>query len=112
MTNRDSLTKAAPIVLFCLAPAASLLAQVPPANNNAHGKADPSKIEFFEKKIRPLLAANCFKCHGPEESEAGLRLNSRAAILNGGDSGPVIDLKEVGLNGASSTKSFEVAHFS
>ncbi len=95
MSNRASLTKAAPVVLFCLASAAALLAQAPPADDNAQGKADPAKIEFFEKKIRPLLAANCFKCHGPEESEAGLRLDSRATILRGGDSGPAIDLREV-----------------
>ena len=93
MTNLVSL---APAVLICLAPAAVILAQAPPVDDNAQGKADPAKIEFFEKKIRPLLAANCFKCHGLEESEAGLRLDSQAAILRGGDSGPAIDLKEVG----------------
>jgi len=96
MPNFASLTKAAPIVLICLASAAALLAQALPPEESVPDKADPAKIEHFEKKIRPLLAANCFECHGPEESEAGLRLDSRAAILRGGDSGPAIDLQEVG----------------
>jgi cytochrome c553 len=46
--------------------------------------------EFFEKSIRPLLADNCFNCHGPQKQKAGLRLDSRAAMLAGGDNGPVI----------------------
>ena len=46
--------------------------------------------EFFEKSIRPVLAANCFECHGPRKHKAGLRLDSREAMLAGGDSGPAI----------------------
>lgn len=47
------------------------------------------QIEFFETNVRPLLVQHCFECHGDgEEAESGLRLNSRAAILAGGDSGP------------------------
>src|SRR5258705_12044060 len=51
---------------------------------------EPAKLEFFEKKIRPLLAENCFKCHGPEKQKAGLRLDSLASIMKGGDSGPAV----------------------
>jgi hypothetical protein len=47
-------------------------------------------IEFFEKKVRPVLATRCYKCHGPTKQEAGLRVDSRAALLEGGDSGPAI----------------------
>jgi mono/diheme cytochrome c family protein len=46
--------------------------------------------EFFEKSIRPVLAANCFECHGPRKHKAGLRLDSRDAMLTGGESGPAI----------------------
>jgi mono/diheme cytochrome c family protein len=46
--------------------------------------------EFFEKSVRPLLSANCFECHGPKKQKGGLRLDSRAALLTGGDSGPAI----------------------
>jgi hypothetical protein len=55
--------------------------------------ADPSSeaVEFFEKKIRPLLVENCFECHGNvKKPKAHLRLDSRAAMLKGGDSGPVL----------------------
>ncbi len=44
--------------------------------------------DFFEKRVRPVLAANCYQCHGPKKQESGLRLDSRAAILKGGDNGP------------------------
>src|SRR5688500_363557 len=44
---------------------------------------------LFETRIRPLLAANCFACHG-ESAMAGLRVDSRAALLRGGETGPAI----------------------
>jgi hypothetical protein len=47
-------------------------------------------VEHFEKKVRPVLHASCFPCHGPEKTKAGLRLDSRSALLHGGDSGPAI----------------------
>lgn len=45
--------------------------------------------EFFEKKIRPVLANRCFACH-TQSKLGGLRLDSREAILEGGKSGPAI----------------------
>jgi cytochrome c553 len=45
--------------------------------------------EYFETKIRPLLASNCYACHTNTQM-GGLRLDSRAAILKGGASGPAI----------------------
>ena len=56
------------------------------------GAADPGPwdAERFERKIRPLLAARCWQCHGSEKSKGGLRLDSAAAIEAGGDSGPVV----------------------
>ncbi len=50
------------------------------------------EVEFFEKKIRPVLAEKCLLCHGAQASVpmGGLRLDSRAAVLKGGDSGPAI----------------------
>jgi hypothetical protein len=47
-------------------------------------------IEFFEKKVRPLLVEHCHSCHGPEKQKAGLRLDSRAAVLKGSDGGIVV----------------------
>jgi len=48
------------------------------------------QARFFEREIRPILAENCFKCHGEAKKKGGLRLDSRAAILKGGDSGPAV----------------------
>lgn len=47
-------------------------------------------LEFFEKKIRPMLAAKCFECHSHrvEKLKGGLLLDSRQGFLKGGDSGP------------------------
>lgn len=41
----------------------------------------------FETQIKPLLASKCFDCHGPETQESHLRLDRRAGMLRGGDSG-------------------------
>lgn len=53
--------------------------------------ADRAKSpEWFEEKIRPLLAARCFECHTDDKS-GGLRLDSREAMLLGGESGSAIE---------------------
>ena len=53
---------------------------------------EPSQVEFFEKKIRPLLVENCYSCHSEAEKiKGGLRLDTRAATLVGGDTGPAIE---------------------
>src|SRR2546422_6062600 len=49
------------------------------------------KIEFFESRIRPVLANNCFACH-TDSKLGGLRVDSRVALLEGGKSGPAIKL--------------------
>ncbi len=46
--------------------------------------------DFFERAVRPVLAENCFQCHGPERQWAELRVDSKAALLLGGDTGAVI----------------------
>jgi cytochrome c553 len=52
----------------------------------------PAQTEFFENKIRPVLANNCYKCHSTqaEKVKAGLLLDSREATLQGGDNGPAV----------------------
>lgn len=47
-------------------------------------------VAFFEQNIRPVLAAQCVKCHGVGKQEGGLRLDSRQAMLKGGESGPAV----------------------
>ena len=55
-------------------------------------KADPAGVEFFEKKVRPVLAQQCYKCHSAtsEKLKGGLRLDARDLMLKGGESGPAI----------------------
>jgi hypothetical protein len=45
---------------------------------------------FFELRIRPILAGTCFECHGGKKVSGELRVDSRAALLKGGESGPAI----------------------
>jgi Protein of unknown function (DUF1553)/Protein of unknown function (DUF1549)/Planctomycete cytochrome C len=45
---------------------------------------------LFATKIRPVLAARCYPCHGPEVHQNGLRLDSLAAILKGSENGQVV----------------------
>src|SRR5438105_5969349 len=53
--------------------------------------SDDAKVEFFEKKIRPLLANNCFNCHSANtNSQGGLRVDDRNGLLKGGGRGPAI----------------------
>src|SRR3954468_4867746 len=46
--------------------------------------------EFFEKRIRPLLADNCYQCHGPKKQESGLALSTASGLRKGGDRGPPV----------------------
>ncbi|MEX2212660.1 MAG: DUF1549 domain-containing protein [Phycisphaeraceae bacterium] len=54
----------------------------------AEAKADPALIEYFETKVRPVLATHCFKCHSEEKQKGDLRLDSLEAMLVGGSAGP------------------------
>jgi hypothetical protein len=51
---------------------------------------DADAIKFFESKVRPVLVARCLKCHGPAQQKGQLRLDSREAVLKGGESGEVV----------------------
>src|SRR5690349_18717769 len=51
---------------------------------------DSEAARFFETKVRPILAENCFSCHGDAQQKAGLRLDRKADALKGATSGPVI----------------------
>jgi cytochrome c553 len=49
----------------------------------------------FERSVRPVLVERCFSCHSAKgKVRGGLQLDSRAAILAGGDSGPAVDLDQ------------------
>ncbi len=46
------------------------------------------QLRFFETTIRPLLADHCYQCHGPDEQESGLRVDTLSGLLAGGKAGP------------------------
>ena len=53
------------------------------------GVHDSAGAHDFDSKVRPILAQNCYKCHTDEQA-GGLQMDTRAALLKGGDSGPSI----------------------
>ena len=63
-----------------------------PATTGTEGSEAPSPeaIEFFEKKIRPVLVATCYDCHSEDSVESGLRVDSLAGLLRGGTRGPAL----------------------
>ena len=52
--------------------------------------ATAADLEFFEKSVRPVLIDRCISCHGPEKAKNDLRLDGRAAMLEGGVMGPAL----------------------
>jgi hypothetical protein len=54
------------------------------------GEPGAGSESFFELKVRPVLAGTCVKCHGVTKASGGLRLDSREAMLKGGDDGPAV----------------------
>jgi hypothetical protein len=63
--------------------AAAVGASVEPAAEDA---------AFFESKVRPIFADNCYRCHSVEKgkSKGGLTLDTREGILKGGEDGPAV----------------------
>jgi len=54
--------------------------------------ADPpaAEIEFFEKRVRPILVEHCYECHRGAKPKGNLRLDTAQGWLTGGDSGPAL----------------------
>jgi hypothetical protein len=50
------------------------------------------QLDFFEKKVRPILVDRCYECHSAESGKikGGLALDARDSILTGGDNGPAL----------------------
>src|SRR5262245_48016971 len=82
---------AAWLLATCVAGGLTAPTVASPAVPGPPAPADPEKVEFFEKKVRPVLADHCYKCHGPQgKVKGGLRLDSAAGMTKGGTSGPVV----------------------
>ncbi len=56
----------------------------------ASAKADEELVSFFEREVRPVFVERCQECHGQTKQANGLRVDSRAALIRGGDSGAAI----------------------
>ena len=68
-----------------------LAAAVVGTSFSAPGAISKEHLRFFETKIRPVLANNCYKCHSASEKvKGGLTVDSKKGLLAGGDSGPAI----------------------
>ncbi len=54
--------------------------------------ADDAGVEYFERQVRPILVARCYECHSAKsvKLQGGLRLDSRAGALKGGETGPAV----------------------
>ncbi len=82
---------------------------------NSGAAADPTarELDFFEKKIRPVLVKHCYECHSAESEELGgkLLLDTRAGSRKGGESGHAVvpgDIKESLLINALRFEDFEM----
>ncbi len=62
----------------------------PPVLRAAEPKPTPQALEYFEKAVRPILADNCFGCHGAKKQQGGLRLDTAAGLAKGTDAGAVV----------------------
>ncbi|MEK6237128.1 MAG: DUF1549 domain-containing protein, partial [Planctomycetales bacterium] len=61
------------------------------------GEESPNSLDFFEKKIRPVLVKQCYECHSVDSKEIGgeMVLDTRAGIRKGGESGPSVVPKNI-----------------
>ena len=80
--------KQRPLHFFALLLSLLCVPVITPAQEHA---LDAASLEFFEKQVRPVLIARCYKCHSEEEKKkGGLLLDSKAGWMAGGDSGQAI----------------------
>lgn len=77
---------AAVCVVFLCAPCVDAEKE-PPASSDPPSE---KQIQFFETKIRPLLADHCYECHGEESQESDLRVDTLLGMLKGGLAGPSV----------------------
>src|SRR5262245_16664495 len=77
-----SLPRFIALLVFCLSATPALSAQ-PPSSKDA--------IDFFEKRVRPVLAANCYNCHSANtNAKRAPPVADRNGLLQGGNGGPAV----------------------
>jgi cytochrome c len=50
----------------------------------------PGSVEFYDQKVKPIFAANCYRCHGGMNHKGGLSIATMAGMLKGGHDGAVL----------------------
>jgi cytochrome c553 len=74
------------LAVLILTSIAAALAVARPASAD-----DAAALDFFEKKVRPVLVNNCYNCHSADtNSKGGLRVDDRNGLINGGGRGPAV----------------------
>ena len=78
----------AAVLIVCMLdpPGAAAAKERPAADAPAAGTQATARVDFG-RQVQPLLAKRCYKCHGPDQGEGGLRLNEHEAALAELDSG-------------------------
>ena len=61
-----------------------------PSTTWAQNPADAQQVEFFERRIRPILTANCNECHSADKHKGGLNMDTAEGMFAGGELGVVV----------------------
>ena len=78
------------VVVLAVVGSAVLVLATCALSQEAGEKPSPARQVLFRNDIEPILRRHCFSCHANEKQESGLRLDSRARTLVGGDRGPAM----------------------
>lgn len=78
------------LIRLCLVSTSWIVGNIAFAQDERLNSKTSEHAQFFETRVRPLLALKCFQCHGKEKSKGGLRLDSLQAMIAGGDSGAAL----------------------
>ncbi|MEE3373256.1 MAG: DUF1553 domain-containing protein [Planctomycetota bacterium] len=77
--------------LLCAAVASVCFCGITRVDRPRASAADPTASQItFAGAVEPILRRRCYSCHGPDKQESGLRLDQKAAALQGGDAGPAL----------------------
>ena len=80
-----------PVTLRQIACIACTFVVAMPLGATAQSTNDAARLEFFEKKVRPIFVNHCYQCHSADTKPAGgLRVDDHKGLLSGGNTGPAI----------------------
>src|SRR5436305_14792478 len=77
------------ITVFAIAVCGALPATWDSLQTQTAAVNPPAPVEFV-RDIQPILQSSCYECHGPKKTKAKLRLDSRAGLLKGGETGAIV----------------------